>query len=93
MHFHPQHRRHGVDLVTRWNCPHHGASPAPVFFEVVKTQRQHLVRRDPGPVLVDHPEAVGVAVQTQPELCPTAQDITARLGHPFGIRFRMATAE
>ena len=60
---------------------------------MIKREGQHLIRREPGAALVDDAEAVGIAIEPEPELGFAAANEPAHLGHAFGVRFGMVPAE
>src|SRR5512133_929227 len=89
----PEHLRDGIDLVTGRNRPHDSTGPTPVLLQMIKSQGQDLIGRNPGAVLVDDAKPVGVSIQSQPQTRFSAADELAHLGHAFGVWLRMMPAE
>ena len=80
---HSEQFRHGIDLVARRHGADHRAIEAAIFAEVIQRQREHLVRREPGAVAIHDAEAVGVAVQPQPEPGLASANQRRGFAHPL----------
>ena len=90
---HPEQFRHGIDLVTRRHGADDRAPDATIFAEVIQCQREHLVGREPGAVAIDDAEAVGVAVQPQPEPGLASANQRRGFAHPLRAWLGRAAAK
>src|SRR5664280_765453 len=79
--------------MTRRHGAHDRARPAAIFFQMIKRERQNLVRRQPRSVLVHNAKTIRVAVETKSHLRLAVADKFAHVGHVLRVRFGMMPAE
>src|SRR5450756_3146013 len=72
---------------------HDGTGPAAVFFEVIQREREDLVGREPGAILVHDAKTVGIAIEAEAHLRLAATDEFADGFHAMRIRFRVNAAK
>src|SRR5438067_134340 len=93
MNFDSKQLGNGIDLMAGRYRADDRARPAAILFQMIERQRQHLVGSQPGAILIDNAEPIGVAVQSKPELRAATANKAADFRHSFGIRLGMMSAE
>ncbi len=89
VHVNPKHLRHRIHQMTGCHGAHHRPFPAPVLYQVIECQRQHLVGRQKRAVAVDHRKTIRIRIQPEPERVAPPFQAAGQLAHVFADRFRV----
>ena len=68
MQLHAKQFGNGINLMAGGHGADDSTGPTPILLQVVKREGENLVRSEPGPILVDDSEAIGIAVEPKAEL-------------------------
>ena len=85
--------RQRVDQIRGRNRFGHAILPAPALHQIIKQQRDHIIRLQKSSIGVDNAKTVGVAIRRNPNLRPSLAHLLSQIFQQMIVRLRRMPAE